>query len=124
MNTPRPPAVGVVDDDESLCRSYGRLLRIAGFEPLTYASAEDFLAVVDRELPACLLVDVQLGGMSGLELQRQLVARKRCPPLIFITAYDNPTALAEATAAGCAGFFHKSDPGERIIAAIRQAVGS
>lgn len=114
--------VAVVDDDESLCRSLGRLLRAAGFQPITYLSAEAFLA--DRKHPQfdCLVLDVQLGGISGIELQRQLVAKGGTPPVIFITAHDDPDARTQAQAAGCAAYFRKADSGSEVIEAIRRAV--
>jgi FixJ family two-component response regulator len=113
--------VAVVDDDASLCRSFSRLLRLAGYEPCTFSSAEDFLADGARHRFVCVLLDIQLGGMSGLELQRAMTARGDPLALIFVTAHDEPALRAEAVRAGCAGFFSKSDDGARILGAIRQA---
>ena len=62
--------VAVVDDDESICRSFSRLLRAANFQPVTYASAEAFLADAQHPKFDCLVLDIQLEGMSGLELRR------------------------------------------------------
>ena len=114
--------VAVVDDDPSLCRSFSRLLRLAGYEPSAFLSAEDFLAEGERGGFACLLLDIQLGGMSGIELQRAMSARGDPTALIFVTAHDEPALRAEAMQAGCAGFFSKSDDGERILAAVKRAV--
>jgi FixJ family two-component response regulator len=110
--------VAVVDDDESVCRSISRLLRASHFEPITYLSAEALLA--DTKHPAfdCLVLDIQLGGITGLELSQRLRAVKNNTPVVFITAHDDPTVREEAEAAGCAGFFRKTDPGELIINAI------
>ncbi len=116
--------VGVVDDDESLCRSLGRLLRAAGFQPITYPSAEAFLGDRKHPLFDCLVLDVQLTGISGIELQRQLAARQSALPIIFITANDDPAAREQAMANGCAGYFRKADSGDRIVAAIRGAVAA
>src|SRR5271168_3636903 len=99
MSTITPIYVAVVDDDESVCRSVGRLLRAAGFQPITYASAESFLADKKRPQFGCLVLDIQLGAMSGLELARKLVADGGHIPIIFITAHDDPEARAEAEAA-------------------------
>ena len=92
--------VAVVDDDESFCRSLGRLLRAAGMQPITYASAEAFLADTKHPLFDCLVLDVHLGGMSGIELGQRLVAEGRDAPFIFITAHDDPDTRALAEAAG------------------------
>lgn len=115
--------VAVVDDDESHCRSFCRLLRTAGFQPITYNSAESLLEDAKRPQFDCLLLEIQLGGMSGLELSRRLAAVKDTTPVIFITAHDEPEVRAEALATGCAAYFRKTDSGERVLSAIRKAVG-
>ena len=114
--------VAVVDDDESVCRSFSRLLRTAGFQSVTYASAEAFLQDAKRPQFDCLVLDVQLQGMSGLELSRRLAAVPDATPVLFITAHDNPEARAEALAGGCAGYFRKTDPGERVLETLRQVI--
>ncbi len=116
--------VAVVDDDQSVCRSFGRLLRTAGFQPVSYASAEAFLE--DTKCPHfdCLVLDIQLGGMSGVELSRRLKAVKDCTPVIFITAYDEPEMRLQAQATGCGGYFRKNAPGEEVLEAIRRAIGT
>jgi FixJ family two-component response regulator len=114
--------VAVVDDDESLCRSLSRLLRTAGFQPVSYASAEAFLEDAKHPQFDCLLLDIQLGGMSGLELSRRLKAVRNTTPFVFITAHDAPEMRAEALACGCAAYFSKTDPGALVLDAISQAV--
>lgn len=114
--------VAVVDDDESVCRSFGRLLRTAGFQPVTYASAEAFLEDTKRPRFDCLVLDIQLEGISGLELSQRLVLVHDLTPVVFITAYDNPAAREVAEASGCAGFFRKTDSGASILETIRRAV--
>jgi len=114
--------VAVVDDDESVCRALSRLLRTAGFQPVTYASAEAFLQDAKRPQFDCLVLDVQLAGMSGLELSRRLAAVKDATPVLFITAHDNPDARAAALAGGCAGYFRKTDPAERVLEALRNVI--
>ena len=116
--------VAIIDDDASWCRALTRMLRGVGIDATAYGSAENFLA--DRAAPdfACLLVDIQLGGMSGLELFHELCGRAVRTPVIFITAYDEPGQRAEAMQGGCAGFFRKSDPGSLIVSAIRSAAPS
>ena len=114
--------MAVVDDDASVCRSLGRLLRTAGFQPVTYLSAEAFLE--DRKRPRfdCMLLDIQLGGISGLELSHRLAAVNDDTPVVFITAHDDPGVRAEAEASGCAGFFRKNDPGSEILNLIRHTL--
>jgi FixJ family two-component response regulator len=114
--------VAVIDDDESVCHSMSRLLRAAHFQPITYPSAEAFL--VDRNHPRfdCLVLDIQLQGMSGMELSRRLAAVKDATPVIFITAHDDPETRAQAEASGCAAYFRKTDSGTDVLAAIRRAI--
>lgn len=112
--------VAVVDDDEKVCQSFGRLLRAAGLHPITYGSAEAFLADMKQPQFDCLVLDVQLGGMSGIELAQILVGNGTAAPFIFITAYDDPTARAAAEAAGCAAYFQKTDSGSQVLETIRR----
>src|SRR5271169_4762049 len=100
----RNACVAVVDDDENLRRSFARLLRAAGMRPITYPSAEAFLADTAHPRFDCLVLDVQLPGMSGLKLQEQLSAEGIATPILFITAYDDPRSRQQAYAAGCAGY--------------------
>ena len=119
-NSPGNVYVAVVEDDESARRSLARLLRAAGMQPITYSSAEEFLADSRQPRFVCLVLDVQLLGMSGLDLQRQLAADGVATPVFFITAYDDPRAREEAMAAGCVGFFRKTDAGSDLLDAIRR----
>jgi len=113
--------VAVVDDDESVCRSFGRLLRAAGMQPITYDSAEAFLADAKRPQFSCLVLDIQLGGISGIELARRLVDVGARTPVVFITAHDDPEARSAAEALGCAAYFRKTDSGKEVLEAIRKA---
>jgi FixJ family two-component response regulator len=114
--------IAVIDDDESLRRSLGRVLRLMGFHALMFSSAELFLADPAREHFACLLVDIQLGGMSGIELLQKLAAQGDHTPMIFITAHENEHTRHQANQAGCAGYFNKSDSSDDIIEAIKVIV--
>jgi FixJ family two-component response regulator len=118
MNRTTPICVAVVDDDDSLCRSLGRLLRAAQIQAVTYASAEAFLADTKHPHFDCLVLDIQLGGMSGLQLQRRLKVAGDKTPVIFITAQHDAELREDAEAAGCAAFFRKSDSGAEILEAI------
>ncbi|UFW82063.1 response regulator transcription factor [Rhizobium sp. SU303] len=114
--------VAVVDDDASLRRSLGRLLNAYGFLAEEYASAEDFLAR-DRKKPIdCLVLDIDLGGMSGIDLQRRLKAERTTLPVIFITALEAGAVKAEAEQVGCVAYLQKQFSGAALIAAINNAL--
>jgi len=110
----------VVDDDEQACRSLGRLLRAFGLQPIFYPSGEAFLACTSRPRFDCLILDIQLGGMSGIELGERLMAEGGHPPVIFITAHDDPESRAEAEAVGCAAYFRKTDSDADVLEAVRR----
>jgi FixJ family two-component response regulator len=114
--------VGVVDDDESLRRSLARLLRAAGMQAITYASAEAFCADPKQPRFDCLVLDVQLPGMSGVDLRNRLAAEGVATPVLFVTAHDDSRAREAAMAGRCLGYFRKTDAGTAILAAIRGAV--
>ena len=116
--------VAVVDDDESVCRSLSRLLRAAHLQPISYPSAEALLADTKHPKFDCLVLDIQLEGMSGLELSRRLAAIKDATPVVFITAHDDPEVRAQAEASGCAGYFRKTESGADVLAVIRRATGA
>lgn len=115
--------VAVVDDDASVCQAFSRVLRAAGFHPVSYASAEALLEDAKRPRFDCLVLDIQLGGMSGLELSRRLTDVRDSTPVIFITAHDDPEMREQALGCGCAGFFKKNDSAELVLESIRRAVG-
>ncbi|WP_319585666.1 response regulator [uncultured Desulfobulbus sp.] len=114
--------IAVVDDDESLCRSMSRLLRAAHFQPITYLSAEAFLTDTKRPNFDCLILDIQLKGMTGLELSKRLSAVNDTTPCVFITGHEDIQVRAQAEASGCAGYFRKTDSGVEVLAAIRRAI--
>lgn len=115
--------IAVVDDDVGYACALERLFRAAGFEVRTYSSAEGFLAAPPLPHPDCLVLDVHLGGMSGLDLQRQLRTAGDVGPIIFVTADDSAGVKEEAEQAACSGYFLKPVVRDLIIPAIRKAVG-
>ena len=121
MSTSTQTYVAVIDDESRLCTALSRLLRVEGFQPIAYLSAEAFLADAKRPQFDCLVVDIRLGGMSGLDLLRQLAAHGPHAPVIIITAFDDPDMRSQAVALGCAAFFRKRAPGSEIVDAIRRA---
>ncbi len=119
MSRPTNIYIAVIDDDESLCRSLGRVLRAAGLQPIIYYSAEAFLADAKHRTFDCLLLDIRLGGMSGVELAQRLGS---ATPVIFITAHDEPEVRQQALQTGCAAYLRKTDSAETVLAAIRKVL--
>lgn len=99
------------------------MLSAAGFETRMYSSAEEFLESTPPRLVACLLVDVQLGAMSGLDLQRRLKADGSRLPVIVMTAFDDARVRAEANRNGCFGYVPKESDGEALLALLRSLPG-
>src|SRR5262245_19570092 len=103
---PSVPLITIVDDDDALRNSLDDLLQSVGFRVQGFASAEAFLQADHAPETACLILDVRLPGMHGLELQRQLVAAHRGMPIIFVTAYADDDVRARALAAGAVAFLY------------------
>src|SRR5215470_18382553 len=120
MRAPAAAPVAIIDDDEGLCRSLARLLRQAGFRPYIFLSAKDFLDSPERSRFKCLLVDIELGEVSGIDLHRQLLAAGDATPVIYITAHADPAVRREALSLGCAGFFLKTDAASAIIELLQR----
>ena len=114
--------VFVVDDDASVRVALGRLIRSAGLEVETFASAEDLLKSWPSESAGCLILDVQLPGLSGLELQSKLAALDSTVPIIFITAHDDADARTEALNSGATDFLEKPFDDEEQLTAIHTAL--
>ena len=114
--------VVVVDDDTEMNQALERLLNAAGCHALTFPSAEALLEAGAAASAACLVFDVQLPGLSGLELCRQLREGGTETPVIFITAYDDAGSRAEAEEAGALAYFTKPFPRQIFLAAIDRAL--
>ncbi len=114
--------IALVEDDESLCRSFNRLLRAAGFQVVPYPSAEAFLGDAKRPRFDCLVLDIELPGISGLELHRRLLSLGSVTPVIYLTAHEDQDTEMQALATGCAGYFRKTESGQRVMDAIRHAM--
>src|SRR5262245_63803295 len=99
--------IGIVDDDESVRMAIRSLLRSLGFKVEMFGSAEDLLGSARLDDIACLIVDLRLPGVSGVDLQRQLLAAKRELPMIFISAHEDPVAQRQALTAGALAFLRK-----------------
>ena len=114
--------VAVVDDDESFARAIGRLLRAAEFDVRTFPSAEDFLASTTLPPPDCLVLDIQLGGMDGVELQQWLHTHGDFTPIVFVTAHDAPEVRTEAVQAGCVAYLRKPVRSQVLLEAVAKAL--
>ena len=115
------PLISVVDDDESLRESLKGLLRSLGYRNAVFSSAESFLASDAQASADCLILDVCMPGMSGPELQRELIARGRKIPIIFITAHGDENA-ARMMAAGAVDCLLKPFSEESLLKAIDRAL--
>jgi FixJ family two-component response regulator len=116
--------ISVVDDDESMRWALQALLKSAGFQSETFASAEEFLDSGRLSDTACLVLDVRMEGITGLELQKQLVASGWTTPIIFITAHCGEEARAHALRRGAIEFLWKPFSAEALLSAISTAVGT
>jgi len=117
---PEEPIVFAVDDDASMREALSRLFRSTGMRAQIFASAEDFLAIKRPDAPACLVLDVRLPGLSGLELQRELAAV--AIPIIFITGHGDIPMSVEAMKAGALEFLTKPFRDQALLDAIHQAI--
>jgi FixJ family two-component response regulator len=121
---PRAVIISIVDDDESVRAAMSSLVRSLGYQVCEFDSAEAFLASPRRQDTACLIADVHMPGMSGLDLQDVLLAREQVVPIIFITAFPADSLRQRAEAAGAAGFFSKPVDSQMIIRCLDAALGS
>ena len=118
----RIPLISIVDDDEALRRSLDNLIRSAGLRACGFASAEEFLESNQLSETDCLVLDVRIPGMSGLELQRQLVATSSDVPIIFMTAHESGDQRKQALEAGAVAFLNKPFDEEDLLNAIDTAL--
>lgn len=117
-----PPTIFVIDDDASIRRALGRVMTSAGFVWESFASADQFLAYANLTKPGCIIADMTLEGMSGLDLKNQLNATHHDLPLIFLTAHDTEEMRTSAREAGAAGFFRKPVDTQALLDAIEWAL--
>ena len=113
--------MAVVEDDPSFRRALSRSLVLRGFRSEVFASAEEFLQHPGALNADCLVLDIHLGGMSGFELQGELAKRPSPPPIIFITAFDEPATRERALEAGAAGYLQKPFDEDSLLQAIGRA---
>jgi len=112
------PIVAVVEDDPALRSALGRLLRSEGFEPALFESAEAYISAPPTPAPLCIILDVQLPGISGLELQQRLRESGDAQPIIMTTGAGTRGIRDRAERQGCVGFLSKPFEGRALLSAI------
>ena len=120
MSKPSAEWIAIVDDDEGIRRSLARIFLFSGFAVRTFASAESYLSEARDDMPSCLVLDVQLGGATGFELQDRLVAEGKSPPIIFITALDHVTSAELERRAGACGYLRKPFGTGELLEMVKQ----
>ena len=119
---PNTGVIAIIDDDEPLREALGSVLKAAGFVTDTFASAEEFLDSPQRSKTSCLILDVRLPGMSGIELQRRLLDANSAVPIIFVTAHGDGTLRDLVMKAGAAGYLNKPVRSETLLKKIHAAL--
>jgi FixJ family two-component response regulator len=117
-----PRTVAVVEDDPSMRRSIERLLNAHGYKTEGYDSAERFLESGSACVIGCLVLDIHLGNMSGIQLRHRLSDSGSSLPVIFITAVDDDVLETQALAAGCLAYLHKPFAAKLLLSAIDKAL--
>ncbi len=120
--SPHLPTVFVVDDDDAMRRSLDWLFRSTRIPVETYASAQEFIRACDPERPGCLLLDVKMPGMSGLELQEKLTQAGVVMPVIILTGHGDVPTTVQAFRGGAFDFFEKPFSEQQLVGRVREAL--
>jgi FixJ family two-component response regulator len=123
VSVPGDRVISIVDDDESVREAIESLMRSVGLNAQVFASAEDFLHSHHPEDTSCLILDMRMPGMSGLELQRRLAAGGYRIPIIFISARRDDQIRAQALRAGAVDFLFKPFSEQALVTAVHTALG-
>ena len=118
------PYVAIVDDEEPVRKALRRLLRASGLQAEGYASGAEFLAAAAQRPPDCVVLDLHMAGMSGLQVLRKLQAAPQRSPVVIITAHDEPETRAQCLAAGAAAYLRKPLDERLLLNAISAALGA
>ena len=118
----RKPIVRVVDDDASFLTAVARMLRASGFSVKTFASAREFLAQPELNVPGCVLVDLQMPGLSGLDLQEELAKAGHMLPVIFLSGRGDIPTTVQVMRKGAEDFLTKRAPKEELLEAVKRAL--
>ena len=116
------PMIAVVDDETSICRALLRLLRVSHYRAESFSSPIAFLESLSDRVPDCVVLDLQMPMMTGVELQQQLLQLDAPPPVIIITAHDEPKTRERCLALGAIRYLRKPIEGDVLIDAIQEAV--
>ena len=114
--------IAIVDDDPSVRKGLERLIRSAGWQAETFASAQEFLDRPRTEAPSCLVLDLQLPGLSGLDLQKRMAEAGLETPIVFLTGHGNIPASVKAMKAGAIEFLTKPVDEQDLLRAIQEAI--
>jgi FixJ family two-component response regulator len=117
-----PETVYIVDDDGAILKALSRLLRTHGWHVVTFGSAEAFLENRDPQVLACLVLDVSMPGLDGIELQRRLIETRQTMPIVFLTGQGDIPMSVQAMKAGASNFLTKPVNGQALSGAIRVAI--
>jgi FixJ family two-component response regulator len=116
------PTIAIVDDDEPVRITMSSLVRSLGFNAIAFSSAEEYLRSPERHRSSCLISDVQMPGMSGLDLQSQLATEGHRVPIIFVTAFPHPSIEKRAHAAGATCVLNKPFESQVLVDCIQRAL--
>ncbi len=119
-----PPTISIIDDDESVREAIKTLIRSLGYNAVTFCSAEEFLGSTGMLTTECLIVDVQMPGLSGAELQQRLIADGHNFPMIFVTAFPNDRLKSFVFKNGAIGFLSKPFRDHHLIECVSEALKS
>lgn len=120
---PTVPTIAIVDDDQAIREAMDDLVKSCGYECRLFTSAEEFLAFEPRTAIDCMLVDVKMPGLSGIELQAELNRRSQRPPMIFVTSHKDERTRKRAMNGGAFAFLGKPVDIEKLIGCLESALG-
>jgi FixJ family two-component response regulator len=121
--TEAPHYIAVVDDEPAVCKAFARLLRAARFEVATFCSGAEFLSSLSARMPACVVLDLHMPVMSGLDVQSRLAADLVMKlPVVVVTAHDSPESQQRVLTAGAVAYLRKPVDARNLLEAIRAGI--
>jgi len=118
------PLIAVVDDEASICRALLRLLRVSNYQAVAFSSPLLFLESLAARVPDCVVLDLQMPEMTGVELQQRLLLLPEPPPVIIVTAHDEPKTRDRCLALGAVRYLRKPIESDLLVGSIQQAVSA